>query len=103
MRRAGAERVVSPVPTEAPEWMKRELMERYAKFERGELRPPPLVLTTNEERLASLGYDGSRLRRRYWKKVRFADEARPVTVACDHVECDVERCKYREPATGGAA
>jgi hypothetical protein len=53
-----------------PEWLRRELMARYDAMMRDELRGPPVE--TEVESLARLGYDGSRLRRRYWKKVKEA-------------------------------
>lgn len=62
-----------PDPSRPPEWMCRELMARFdANFGPERPRRP----TPEEESAASLrehGFDGSRMRRRYWKKVRFAD------------------------------
>lgn len=58
-----------PRPEDTPEWLKRELMARYERMRSGELATPEPPMITEVERLAVLGYDGSRLRRRYWKKV----------------------------------
>lgn len=57
-----------PDPSRPPEWMAREIMARFAAWERGEL-PAREEPKTEAQSLAELGYDGSRLRRRYWKKV----------------------------------
>lgn len=57
---------------ECPPWLAREIMARYEAMERGELPAPPPP-PTEAESLAALGYDGSRLRRRYWKKVTERD------------------------------
>ena len=57
-----------------PEWMRLEIMARYDAMARGDLQADPIP--TEVERLAALGLDGSRLRRRYWKKVRFAGDER---------------------------
>jgi len=57
-----------PDPSRPPEWMVREIMDRYNAWLRDEL-PPASEPPSEVERLAKYGYDGSRLRRRYWKKV----------------------------------
>jgi predicted TIM-barrel fold metal-dependent hydrolase len=55
-----------------PEWLARELVARCERLfgEQRELVPQPDYAAEEVERLAAHGYDGSRLRRRYWKKVR---------------------------------
>jgi hypothetical protein len=61
-----------PDPSRPPEWLMRGLMARYSQCwpSKDGLRvteSPPVKVEADP--LAELGYDGSRLRRRYWKKV----------------------------------
>ncbi len=66
-----------PRPNELPEWLAKELMQRWDALFR--LDGTPRIVDESpqeleEKQLRELGYDGSRLRRRYWKKVRFEAE-----------------------------
>lgn len=57
-----------PDSTQCPDWMAREIVTRWDTMMREHLeRPPP---PTMAEDLAKLGLDGSRLRPRYWHKVK---------------------------------
>lgn len=57
-----------PDPSQLPASMAKEIRQRFDDlFGEHKQQPPPLP--TEVEQLAALGFDGSRLRRRYWKKV----------------------------------
>lgn len=57
-----------PDPSQLPAGMAEELLRRYDDLF-GERRVEAPPVPTEAEQLSALGFDGSRLRRRYWKKV----------------------------------